>query len=361
MDLDAEIVALLREHYVDPQGLEAWIAAVDPAEVTKRLPEIGISHTQRITPDEIDYFHLLVAYSGLPGFAKVVRHAFPAGVRYPGIGLLPRQGFENRWFASAIMPDNPAARVGMHVGDELIAVNGVPYAPITPFTGLEGRDCALVARRSPGGVKRQFTVRVKQISPRRELPRATRGSIQKFRAPDGSEVGYIRAWSLAGDRHWRLVTNAAVNELADCKRLILDLRGGVAGSSPDFADFFIGRSPELQLHPRSGTVLKVNSHWRKPIILLVDATTRSGNEVLAFALQRHGATVVGTRTAGAVAAARPFLLTDRSILLIATYRVEVEGTVLEGVGIAPDVTIEPVLEYSAGADLILETALALHV
>ncbi|MDK1376431.1 MULTISPECIES: S41 family peptidase [unclassified Sinorhizobium] len=359
MNLAAEIVALLREHYIDSQALDAWIQAVEPTDVCKRLPEIGISHTHHLRPDEIDYFHLLVAYCGLPGFAKIVRRTFPGGVHYPGIGILPRKGSENRWFASAIMPGGPAARVGLRVGDELIAVNGAPYAPITPFIGLEGCDCELVARRTLYGAKRQFTVKVKQTSPRRALPRATRGSIQRFRAHDGSAIGYIRPWSLAGDRHWRLVTHAATNDLADCKRLILDLRGGIAGSSPDFAEFFIGGSPELKLYPRSGAAVSINSHWRKPVILLVDATTRSGNEVLAFALQRHGATIVGTRTAGAVAAARPFLLTDRSILLIATHRVEVDGTDLEGVGVAPDIAVEPKLEYSAGEDPILETALAL--
>ncbi|WP_083846272.1 S41 family peptidase [Sinorhizobium sojae] len=71
------------------------------------------------------------------------------------------------------------------------------------------------------------------------------------------------------------------------------------------------------------------SHQIKPVILLVDGTTRSGNEVLAFALQRYGATVVGNRTAGAVVAARPFLLSDQSLLLVATHRVEVDGTDLE--------------------------------
>lgn len=81
--------------------------------------------------------------------------------------------------------------------------------------------------------------------------------------------------------------------------------------------------------------------------------------MLAFALQRNGATVVGNRTAGAVAAARPFLLSDQSLLLVATHRVEVDGTDLEGVGVAPDVLVEAALPYSAGADPILEAGLAL--
>ncbi|MES0030407.1 S41 family peptidase [Mesorhizobium sp. M0040] len=360
MDVTVEIVALLREHYVDPDSLEAWINAVDPSRLSEQLADIGSSHTQLLKPDEIDYFHLLDAYSGIAEFARKVRRAFSGGVHYPGIGLLPRKGLEDRWFASSIMPNSAATRAGVLLGDELIAVNGAPYAPIMPFAGLEGRECVLEIRRTAEGEKRQLTAKVQQIRPGTDLMRSTRANTQKLRAPDGTSVGYIRPWSLAGRRHWRLVTDAAINQLSDCQRLVLDLRDGVGGASPDFAEFFIGRSPELNLRARRGGVIRVNPHWRKPVVLLVDGTTRSGNEVLAFALQRNGAIVIGSRTAGAVAAARPFLLSDRSLLLVATHRVEVDGAVLEGEGIKPDIFVETPLDYAAGTDPVLQTGLTLN-
>ncbi|SIT56161.1 conserved hypothetical protein [Mesorhizobium prunaredense] len=360
MDVAAEIVALLREHYVDPHALEAWTATVNPSRLSERLSDIGSSHTQHLKPDQIDYFHLLDAYSGIAEFARKVRRTFPTGVHYPGVGLLPRKGSGNRWFASSIMPQSAAARAGVLVGDELIAVNGAPYAPVTPFAGLEGRECVLEIRRTAEGEKRQLTAKVQQIRPRTELMRSTRSNTQKLRAADGTTVGYVRPWSLAGDRHWRLVTDAAINQLSDCQRLVLDLRDGVGGASPDFAEFFFGRAPELSLHARSGAAVRVNPHWRKPVALLVDGTTRSGNEVLAFALQRNGAIVIGSRTAGAVAAARPFLLSDRSLLLVATHRVEVDGTVLEGKGVSPDIIVEARLDYAAGVDPVLQAGLALN-
>jgi carboxyl-terminal processing protease len=93
-------------------------------------------------------------------------------------------------------------------------------------------------------------------------------------------------------------------------------------------------------------------------VLIVDETTRSGNEVLAFALQRAGCPVVGQRTAGEVAAAKPFLLSDCSLLLVATAQVTVDGTVLEGCGVTPDIEVVSPLPFAQASDPQFEAAIA---
>jgi carboxyl-terminal processing protease len=91
----------------------------------------------------------------------------------------------------------------------------------------------------------------------------------------------------------------------------------------------------------------------------VDRTTRSGSEVLAFALQRAGIPVVGTQTPGEVTAAKPFILSDASLLLVATSAVLVDGATLEGSGIQPDVAVQFDVAYAAGNDPQLDAALEL--
>jgi len=103
----------------------------------------------------------------------------------------------------------------------------------------------------------------------------------------------------------------------------------------------------------------VNPHWRKPVILLVDGTTRSGSEVFAFSLQRAGIPIVGTRTPGEVTVARPFILSDESLLLVATCAVAVDGVILEGNGVQADVVVPYEIAYAAGNDPQLDAALEL--
>jgi carboxyl-terminal processing protease len=60
--------------------------------------------------------------------------------------------------------------------------------------------------------------------------------------------------------------------------------------------------------------------------------------------------VIRTRTAGAVRAARPFLLSDGSLLLLAVNDVFVDGQRLEGVGVTPTLEVPFPVEYAQGKD-----------
>jgi len=91
--------------------------------------------------------------------------------------------------------------------------------------------------------------------------------------------------------------------------------------------------------------------------LLINGGTRSGKEVVAFAVHKHHlGTLVGERTAGAVVGGRPFLLSDRSLLFLAVMDIQVDGTRLEGTGVEPDVHVTDLLEFDAGHDVQLDRA-----
>jgi carboxyl-terminal processing protease len=368
----AEILHLLREHFVDGDGLRRWIEAgaadaliADRAAsethtfdltVAAALAALPVSHTQRFTPDQIEYFHLLDTYASL-GLKPRLKLLFPGGLCYPGIGLLTRT-HEGRYFIAALVPGGPAAVAGLARGDELLAVDERPFSPVDSFRGLQGRTAVLLCRRQSDRAPDPVPIRPVLLKPGPMLRRASRDSV-RFLAGARRVIGYYRPWSLAGDAHWAMLVDSLCRRLKDCDALILDLRYAIGGASPDHAEFFVGRSPELRLsRPGHGEEL-VNPRWRKPVVVLADDTTRSGNEVLVFAMQRAGIPVVGQHTAGEVAAARPFLLSDGSLLLIATRRITVDDVVLEGRGVAPDIAVDAPLPYAGGADPQFEAAIAL--
>jgi carboxyl-terminal processing protease len=68
--------------------------------------------------------------------------------------------------------------------------------------------------------------------------------------------------------------------------------------------------------------------------------------------------VFGTKSEGAVLAARAFLVQDDSLLLHAVADVAVDGERLEGVGVTPTLEVPSPLPYAGGKDPQLDAAVA---
>jgi carboxyl-terminal processing protease len=367
VDTPSEITQLLDKHYCDRGDFGRWLgdggheklvqaaAAINDrtAAINRVLKSLSLSHTQLFTPDSVDYHHLVDTYAPL-GIRKQLAPFFPTGViTYPGIEILTEE-HDDRYFVAAVATRGAGDKSGLILGDELVAIDGVPFAPVERFRGREGRSVVLSYRRRPDGPVSTTRVVIRTIQPSVFMRRASlNGALV---VTNRRSVGYFRPWSLAGDRHWSTLVNVVTGPLRECESLVLDLRRSVGGASPEYAEFFIGRSPVLEFQGSDGPSI-VNPHWRKPLVMVIDSSTRSGNEVLAFALQRCGIPLVGSRTAGAVTAARPFILSDGSLLLVAARRVTVDGVALEGRGVSPDVQIEAPSAFAQGADPPLVAAM----
>ena len=78
------------------------------------------------------------------------------------------------------------------------------------------------------------------------------------------------------------------------------------------------------------------------LVLLVDRDTASGAEIFSAALQEAQlATLVGVKTAGSVGVATQITLPDESVLQVTEQRfVSPGGAQLDGVGVAPDVSVD---------------------
>jgi carboxyl-terminal processing protease len=140
----------------------------------------------------------------------------------------------------------------------------------------------------------------------------------------------------------------------------LDLREGWGGAPLTALNIYTGESLSVTNVSRNGRRSTFNSQWKKPVVMLVNEGSRSSKEILAFGFQQYRiGPVVGSKTAGAVVAGRPFPMQDGSLLYVAVADVYVNGGQrLEGKGITPDINVPFSLEYAQGADPQKERAIA---
>jgi carboxyl-terminal processing protease len=134
------------------------------------------------------------------------------------------------------------------------------------------------------------------------------------------------------------------DKLRDSKGLIFDMRDGYGGAFFDDLDYFFRPPkayPTMTVYDRSGKRHSRYLFYDKPVVALINGGSRSGKELLSFALKQSGrAKLVGETTAGMVLGGRLFDINDRCALYLAVQGVEIDGQVLEGKGVRPDVEVK---------------------
>lgn len=329
--------------------LDAAIGAV--------IASLQASHTGHFRPDSIDYFELADVFRF--AIRDDIRRLFPpdGDVRYPGIGMVARQG-NGLWFVTDVYDGSPAARAGVLTGDEVVSVDGAPYREIASFRDKVGKSVDVKLRRRPGAEPMTVKVKVESLRPLPMFEKAIADSAAVVER-DGRKIGYIRVWTLAARNSMGAVAEAlAEGKLKDADGLVLDLRGRWGGGSSDAAEMFVGDTPPFRLIDRDGETMLANVRWNKPVVAIIDEGSRSGLEVFAYALKVNDIPLVGARTAGALLAGRAYLLPDDSLLEIAVSDAVIGDDVrLEGSGVQPDIPVPFSLPYAAGADPQREAAI----
>ena len=323
--------------------------------INSMLAELRASHTGYFTPADTAYYDLADIFAW--GLRHRLEAAFPGGkVAYTGIGIFTRT-IDGKTFASGVLGGLPADKAGLLVGDELIAADDAPFAPVESFADKGGRKVTLTIRRSRDGAPQHLTVIPERIEPNDAFLRAMRASTKVIER-GGVRIGYIHVWSYARNDYQELLADQiATGPLKDADALIWDLRDGWGGAVPDYLDILNARAPTMVTTERGGGTSVINAKWRKPVALLINGGTRSGKEVLAYGFKKYGyGPVIGTRSAGALLAARAFLLDSGGLLLLPVADVAVDGERLEGRGVAPTIEVPFDLPYAAGADPQLERA-----
>jgi carboxyl-terminal processing protease len=322
------------------------------------LDSLHASHTGRYTPDQVDYYELADVFR----FAMRgdMRRLFPpkGEVTYAGIGIASAK-IDGKSFATHVYDGGPAAKAGLLTGDEIVSVDGQPFAEIGSFRGKAGGMAHLMVRRAAGADPIAIDVPVAEIQPGDLFVQAISDSV-KHLDQGAKRIGYIRLWSYTRDDVTQVLYDELGNgRLKDVDGLVLDLRSKWGGAPGDAAETFVGRAADMEAIDRDGKRSLVTFRWQKPVVAIIDGGTRSGMEVFAYSLKKNGVPLVGAPTAGNVLAGTAYALPDDSLLELAVADVLVDGKRLEANPVEPDVAVPFDVRYAAGRDPQLDAATAL--
>ena len=203
-------VELVNEHYFSTAALPAFneaaaLAAVqmpdlkdaDPVVVSDAvaflLGSLNASHTGRFTPDQVDYYELADVFRF--ALRRDMRRLFPPRgvVTYAGIGIASRT-IDGRRFVTDVYDGGPAAKAGLMTGDEIISVDGEPFAELGSFRGKAGKSAQLMVRRAPGAAPIAIDVAVEQIQPGALFAKAIADSVRRV-DQGGFRIGTIHLWT----------------------------------------------------------------------------------------------------------------------------------------------------------------------
>ncbi len=280
------------------------------------------------------------------------RPAFP--IRSDEIGVWWERLGE-AWFVAGLLDGGPAQQAGLLLGDEVVAADGEPFEPVEAFAGKATRSVRLSVRRQREGPLATHEVVVRSSEPLAAYAAATRKSAHVIER-GAARIGYVRLWSGVGDAPAE--ARAGIRELnaKGVDGLVLDLREGWGGVPPDFVSIFDRAVPQLVTRTRDEE-LHFDGQVRTPAVVLINERVRSGKEVLAYAIRKHRlATLLGTRTPGALLPGTAYCLEDGALLYLAVGTITIDGEEREGRGIDPDIAVPFDVRYAAGRDAQLEAA-----
>lgn len=285
-------------------------------------------------------------------------------VRYEGIGARLRRPST---VVLEVFDNSPASRAGLKTGDRIISVDGYSVAnetsevAIGKIRGPLGSTVEVVVERRSSTVPLRFSLERAEI----KLPFVRWDVLQRANA---RKIGYLQIRGFPEPS----VDDRVGQALADLDQrgidgLILDLRGNSGGRidvGMKVTSRFIRDGVIFQQVDRSGRERVARpsggQYWVRgvPMVVLVDGGTASMGEILSSALQEAGAAkVIGTTTAGSVAGARLFPLTNGGALQITVLTITSgRGTILNDAGVKPDLVVDLTDEdLLRGMDAQLET------
>ena len=280
---------------------------------------------------------------------------------YVGIGIsISAKGEQPR--VVEVYEGTPAQQAGLRPGDVLLRINGQTVAgmPLDEMTGLirggAGTRVDLVVRRGEDPAELTFSIARAEIHLQFVRDRLV-----------GDDIGYVL---LRGFPEPSVVDSieqdVAKFEAQGVHGLVLDLRGNSGGridvGTRLLAHFLPSGSSVYQEVDRGGSSSTHATHgggqYGMPLVVLVDGGTASMGEIFASAVQEHGAaTILGSNTAGSVAAAQVFGLPDGSGLQVTVFDIlSADGKPLNKVGVAPDEVIEVDATDTGSSDRALARA-----
>ncbi len=222
--------------------------------------------------------------------------------RISGIGVLVEQDPVSSYIRFAyVLPNTPADRAGLHIGDLLVSVGGTSTKGMSVdgvrslLRGKAGTPVTIDVASSAAATPRSITITRSEVQPPTVVFKMLPGGI-----------GYV--WVIAFGRATPDEFNVALQRLHEqgARALVLDLRndtGGYVNSALDISSHFVGDQAILTVEERGDRSTTYHSDNQAqsalPMTVLVNGYTASASEITAGALQDDGvATLIGTKTFG---------------------------------------------------------------
>lgn len=268
-----------------------------------------------------------------------------------------------------------AASAGITRGDIILAIDG---APVVKVDGEYSREDLIAVGFGKGGNSVDLTVWQDPAQEPVDLT-LTLGGVgscpyrYSFLVSEDPRIAYIRVPDFAGDTEaYLLSTIGDFENEAVLDGLILDVRHNPGGNSDDemsiFVEGTIGTVGPLR-KDKQRTIYRIRGpiHWNDstPLVVLIDGASHSAADYFPAGLKELGrATIVGMNSAGNTEGINSWILADGTLIRLAWTTMALnDGTLLEGVGVTPDVVIplgtwglkaEPYdLQIQAGIDTLL--------
>ncbi|OMO70233.1 hypothetical protein COLO4_28683 [Corchorus olitorius] len=359
-----EAWGLIRETFVDPTfNHQDWdlklqqtmvemfpLKSADAAygKIRGMLSTLGDPFTRIISPKEYQSFRI-----GSDGNLQ-------------GVGLFisvePKSG---HLVVLSCIDGSPAARAGIHEGDELIEING---------QRLDGVDSEAAAQRLRGQAGTAVTGKysgsnssIKEVKLPREVIRLSpiSSTVIPHKTPDGrlTKTGYVKLLTFSQTAAIDMENTIQEMENQGVQSYILDLRnnpGGLVKAGLDVARIWLdGNETLVNTVDREGhmsPINMINGHavTHDPLVVLVNEGSASASEILAGALHDNGrAILVGHKTFGKGKIQSVTELHDGSALFVTVAKyLSPSLHDIDQVGIMPDIQCTPDMLNSPKETLI---------
>lgn len=242
-----------------------------------------------------------------------------------------------------VLPDNPALRAGIQIGDIFYKVNGEEVYSWTPsditkvLRGEAGTDVVVTMARD--GKEMEFKMKREAIN-----------NVSAYVNYDGS-TAIITVLRFDNDTGTEVQKMAA--EFADkgINKVILDLRGnggGYVSAAQDLLSLWLdGQTVLIQKSAHFGEE-KIGSSSGKAIlkdmktVVLVNGSTASASEITAAALKEYKkATIVGTKTYGKGVVQKMYNMGNGGMLKVTVAEwLTPNNNSINGNGVEPDVVVD---------------------
>ncbi len=344
--------------------------------VNQMLAELKTSHTHYYTKWDTNYYTLQAAL--ISDFLAVMktsdtsiiekikpgRYSSQANPHRTGIGVVTKK-IDDYYYVSAVLASSPAQRAGIVLGDWIVEVNGRPFHPIRSFQNKAGQEVELTIQRSPSESTRHLATVIPLDKKEREFFESDTKARMKTIEHKGHRFSYIRLWWLGG-RVMRKTLDWGINDADKVEGIIIDIRHGFgAGPVEEYMEPFVKNSSETvtlkEIHRTRKYHFTVKfekpGKFEKPVIIVINDGTRSTKDVLAYYFKKtKRGVLIGERTAGFFSGGGLERISGDSLLLYCRSMKVIDGKLLEGIGVEPDIKVPFDIRFAGGRDVQLERA-----